>query len=212
MFLGNIEVKRPQITGSYDDNAPTDSTNMVHAIRSNTTVRPSYRKCCFPITMNSATYKWGNSLDAKIFNETFYSDSDNTTNPDTKESTNVAGFKCGDHYRLGLQFQYKTGKWSQPVFIDDYIMGDMVINENTVSATRPSLDILSGFNQYVQTIPTFNATIAQTIGQQLLDKGYKRVRAVVCFPTESDQLILCQGLLNPTVHSIAGRVNHTPDV
>ena len=25
-------------------------------------------------------------------------------------------------------------------------------------------------------------------------------------------MILCQGLLNPTVHSIAGRLNHTPDV
>jgi hypothetical protein len=45
-----------------------------------------------------------------------------------------------------------------------------------------------------------------------LTNDYKRVRAVVCFPTESDQLILCQGLLNPTVHSIAGRINHTPDV
>lgn len=46
----------------------------------------------------------------------------------------------------------------------------------------------------------------------MLANDYKRVRAVVCFPTESDQLILCQGLLNPTVHSIAGRINHTPDV
>lgn len=44
------------------------------------------------------------------------------------------------------------------------------------------------------------------------NKDYKRVRPVVCFPTESDQLILCQGLLNPTVHSVADRLNHTPDV
>lgn len=45
----------------------------------------------------------------------------------------------------------------------------------------------------------------------MLSKGYKRVRSVVCFPTESDQLILCQGIINPTVHSIANRLNHTPD-
>jgi hypothetical protein len=67
-------------------------------------------------------------------------------------------------------------------------------------------------NLYKQNIPIFKVQLYNGICNKLIKLGYKRVRSVVCFPTESDQLILCQGLLNPTVYSIAGRVNHTPDV
>jgi len=83
----------------------------------------THRKCWFPLTMNSSSYQWGNTLDAHNVIE---------GDPDTltKYSTNIAGFKWGEHYRLGLQFQYKTGKWSQPVFIGDYTMG---INNNNPS-------------------------------------------------------------------------------
>jgi len=37
-------------------------------------------------------YEWGNSLLAKVYR--------NGTK--TEESTNIAGFKYGEHYRLGL--------------------------------------------------------------------------------------------------------------
>ena len=30
------------------------------------------------------------------------------------------GFKNREHYRLGIQFQHKSGKWSEPIFIGDY--------------------------------------------------------------------------------------------
>ena len=75
---------------------------------------------------------------------------------------------------------------------------------------KPSLQIEG--NRFIEKVPSFTAKLNIDAGKELLANGYKRVRAVVCFPTESDQLILCQGLLNPTVHSIAGRLNHTPDV
>ena len=191
MFLGDINIRRPQIKGSYDnDNANTE--NIIKLIRDsvkNNNVNCSHRVCWFPKTMSSSTYKWGNTLDAHVYN-----------GEELAESTNIAGFKHGEHYRLGLQFQYKTGKWSQPVFINDY-----------TETVKPSLDTTS-YTNCRQNIPTFKITLPTDISVKVASMGYKRVRGVVCFPTESDQLILCQGMLNPTVHSIAGRVNHTPDV
>lgn len=194
MFLGDIRIKRPQITGDYTEGNNSEN-NIVKLIRDNTQINTNHRTCVLPDTMNSQYYKWYNTLNA-------------TTS--AGESTNIAGFKWRDHYRLGLQFQYKTGKWSQPVFIKDWTTGD-VVNNNVITidnSHKPSLNI----NDHQQTVPTFKAVINQTIGEKMAALGYQRVRAVVCFPTESDQLILCQGLINPTVHSIANRINHTPDV
>ncbi|MBQ5153920.1 hypothetical protein EGM85_11755, partial [Macrococcus caseolyticus] len=34
-------------------------------------------------------------------------------------SGNTATFKNGETYRLGCRFQYKTGEWSEPIWIDD---------------------------------------------------------------------------------------------
>lgn len=206
MFLGNINIKRPQIQGVYDIDSGIDhdiatpnsiqingdGSNLVNAIRNNTGINASHRVCSYPLTMSSSmtndipdTYRWGNSLNAK---------------DDSGYSTNVGGFKYNDHYRLGLQFQYKTGKWSQPVFIKDEICNNV----------RPSISITD--NTCTHTIPTFTATLEKAVGQYMMEHGYLRVRSVVCFPTLSDQLIICQGILNPTVYSIGHRHTHTPDI
>jgi len=34
-------------------------------------------------------------------------------------SGDITTFKYGETYRFGLQAQYKTGKWSEPLFIED---------------------------------------------------------------------------------------------
>ena len=194
MFLGDVAIKRKQLIGSYtvtdgQDNCEhkVSGTGDIKEITDGLTVESSSRTCCFPLTMNSSSYKWGDTLDARM-------------DSIDGEHTNIAGFKHGEHYRLGLQFQYKTGKWSQPVFIGDY-----------KQTNRPSVDTEKTYGCQ-QEIPTFIATLTKEAGQYMDNKDYKRVRPVVCFPTESDQLILCQGLLNPTVHSVANRLNHTPDV
>ena len=31
----------------------------------------------------------------------------------------IPGFKSGETYRLGIQFQHSSGKWSDPMFIKD---------------------------------------------------------------------------------------------
>ena len=196
MFLGGINIKRPQITGSYDFNdnpATVSKENAVQYIRQNIGISSTHRECCIPKTMVSEGYSWGNSLNACIYNPTTHT---------SEGSTNIAGFKYGEHYRLGLQFQYKTGKWSQPIFIND-------VDETQKPSLNPNDQNRS--DVFIQSIPTFVASLWESAGKELINAGYKRVRGVVCFPKESDQLILCQGLLNPTVYSIAGYVNHAPD-
>lgn len=178
LFFGNIVLKQAQIE------------NLKNIIKDGVTITTNNtRQVSRAIALNSNNYTWGNSL--------------NSIGADNY-ATNPAGFKYGEHYRLGVQFQYKNGKWSEPVYIpnmsgnDD--LGSYTCNEN------PSLSSSEVYN-----IPRFKGVLGSTIKEALYNKGYKRVRGVVVFPTTSDRLILAQGVLNPTVASITAHAQHSPD-
>lgn len=121
------------------------------------------------------------------------------------------GFKLGEHYRLGLQFQHTNGKWSEPVFVSDY----------TISRGSGSPDYVP-FNPYLVPnvgagsstlyIPNIKVTpnLSSSAYQALIDGGYKRVRGVCVYPTIGDRLILTQGMLCPTVYNRKGRKGRTP--
>lgn len=109
------------------------------------------------------------------------------------------GFKNREHYRLGLQFQYKTGKWSEPIFLKDYTLaGD----------NNPSIDVANGI--FTLKSPKLTYTLKERDVQIALEKGYKKVRGVVVFPSVTDRLILTQGLLCPTVFNVKDRYNDAP--
>ena len=109
------------------------------------------------------------------------------------------GFKIGEHYRLGLQFQHKSGKWSEPVFIQDY----------TVEPVNGGLDrysktvIESHTNSYID-------VSSSSYWNELQDKGYVRYREVCVFPTILDRLVLTQGIVNPTVFNFRDRSDGAP--
>lgn len=44
-----------------------------------------------------------------------------------------------------------------------------------------------------------------------MNAGYVRARGVIVLPTAQDRLITAQGMLCPSVYSIALQKNHTPD-
>ena len=112
---------------------------------------------------------------------------------------NTAGYKAGEHYRLGLQFQYNTGKWSEPVFLHDY-----TINEGV----RPDLSIADHVGTL--SIPQIEYTLDSEICDSLRELGYVNVRPVVVFPSMQDRKIVTQGMLCPTVFNILNRNNNTP--
>ena len=78
-------------------------------------------------------------------------------------NTNASGFKSQEKYRLGVQFQYKNGKWSEPVFIND-----------VTQTAKPSM------SNNTLSMPEF---ILNADFSNLLNLGYKRVRPIVVFPT-----------------------------
>lgn len=186
LFLGNINIKRPMISSEIktliENRATTEDKKNTYA---NRTVECSKRQVILPASMDSKYYTWGNSLNSYNVNDSQKS---------IRRLVPSMGFKCGEHYRLGVQFQYKTGKWSDPVWVNDVI-----------ETEHP---VLSGFKL---NIPVFTATLESNIVEKVLELGYLRARPVVVFPTAQDRLIQAQGVLNATVYGIGQNENHTPD-
>ena len=171
LFLGNLGISRPSISEDIKNNL------LIADINSSNLVKTSTRKVTGDLVYKDSYYKYSNSLN----------------------KGNTAGFKSGEIYRLGLQFQYKTGKWSEPVLLGDYITDDSI---------RPDLKLTE--LHYTLEIPQINYILNSSIGDELLAKGYKRVRPVVVFPNIQDRRVLIQGMLCPTVFNLENRNNNTP--
>lgn len=180
LFMGNIEVKRPYLQDYAD------------FINTNTTISSSSRKLYVEnvfkgneTTGANYTYTWGSTLNGLDSSE---------------YSTNGSCFKYSEHYRLGVQFQYKTGKWSDPI----PLKGDG--GYSYIEETQPSITYNNSKSEYK--LPIFKGTLSNA--DQLINLGYKKVRGVVCFPAAGDRLITAQGVLNPTVYNVAWRALNTP--
>lgn len=104
-----------------------------------------------------------------------------------------AYFKSGEYYRLGLQFQYKTGKWSEPIFIKDIQMDPSM---------KPGLN----------SRPIFKLTLPKDKISYFTNKNYKKVRAVRAQSTNYDRTIIAQGILCPTVFNVKCRLDNAPFV
>lgn len=111
---------------------------------------------------------------------------------------NTSGFKTGERYRIGIQFQYKNGKWSEPVFMKDIQI-----------TNRPRLDNTQDNGQLL-TMPCINITVKSAVSQIMMENGYVKARAVVVYPQIQDREVLAQGMLCPTVFGVGNRKNNTP--
>lgn len=119
---------------------------------------------------------------------------------------NTSYFRKGNTYRLGLQFQYKNGKWSEPCFIKDF---DMDGDRPTISDTILKLPDIKTTLKGLKT--TFGGTISETpIIEIIKSLGYKRVRPVIVQPSMYEKMVLAQGIVCPTVFSIKDRLSNSP--
>ena len=168
LFLGNYSISRPNID-------PTIKNELRKLSIDSTT-----RRVVLP---TSSDYL--NTLDSRSSNITFISES-------------PLGFKGGETYRLGVQFQHISGKWSEPCFITDKVI-----------TKYPSLEITGGVWKTLD-IPSAVCTIDKEVSEKLIDKDYIRARAVMVYPSYQDRSILAQGVITPTVFSIANRVDNKP--
>lgn len=156
LFLGNIHLSRPSL---QDLNLPVG------------TLPASGTRSFIVNNTSNNDYVYGNQLSAQ--------------EEATKKSVSCGGFKRGEIYRLGIQFQYKDGSWSEPKYLADVEESNM-----------PAVDA----NQTKVTVPTFKYTLTKENSGTLLGAGFRKARALVVFPDITDRKILCQGVVNSTMY------------
>lgn len=175
LFFGNVQLTRPSIEEQIKSSLLLDPKNKV--VKNHINIKESCRTITSDISIQGSYYNYHNSLD------TSYS----------------AGFKAGEYYRLGLQFQYKNGKWSEPVYLGDYQVSDSI---------RPN--ITEKYGEIETQIPKLSYTLDNSIIKKLLELNFVKVRPVVVFPSMADRRIITQGVLCPTVFNIQDRASNAP--
>lgn len=108
------------------------------------------------------------------------------TNNDTYKS-----FKKGEWYRVGIQFQDSTTKWTVPIFI-----GDIQIDVYSISKDRVPIITFDIYHMF-----EYNEE-----AKNLLSR-YSNFRLVMVETSDSTRNILAQGIVTPTVFNHAERVN-----
>lgn len=166
LFLGNIELKRQAIPDEIKETLKEYVNSNNIEIGTRTIELKS-------IDDSDAVYEYNNQLAVG----------------------NTASFKIGDKYRLGVQFQHKNGKWSEPCWLGDYTI------------PRDNKPQRSGDNIVV---PSMNFNIDSSTVTALENLGYKKARSLVVLPTIYDRMVLAQGILCPTVFCVKDRVSNTP--
>lgn len=108
-------------------------------------------------------------------------------------------FKYLEWYRFGIQAQHYTGKWSDPIWIND------AQNTKPISTTFYKDDNI--------TLPVAKFLLSDAnIINKLIEDGYVRIRPVIVYPSINDREVICQGVLCPTVYNVADRYSNSPFV
>lgn len=106
------------------------------------------------------------------------------------------GFKTNETYRCGVQFQYKDGSWSDPVWHKDW---DMILN-TTYPRVKDNVVVWN----------TKALSFSSRITDKLVEAGYVAARPCVVFPSVLERDIIAQGMLCPTVYEISRRATSSP--
>ena len=163
LFLGNLSIPKKRVENVSRSDIETAKTQR------KITLEEASRDI-YPTEVSTGAYEYSNQL-------TSYD------SLSKEKSVPCNGFMMGEMYRLGMQFQHKTGKWSDPIWIDDKEM------ENT--------NFEVGSNKI--SLPIFKCTLKQSYAKSFINADYKRVRAVAVFPNIQDRNIICQGVACPTL-------------
>lgn len=177
LFLGNIQNKRTQVSEEIKDIFKGGTIQYV----------TDDKKVQTEPIQSAEYYKYNNHLNSN--------------------SENIKYFKSGETYRFGIQFQDNTGKWSDPVWINDVKNTEEVktpdINSDDFDASKPIEINLPYAKCIVDNLDTVS---------KLTSANYVKVRPVVVYPTLNDRSVLCQGVLCPTVYNVKDRYDNAPFV
>ena len=142
--------------------------------------------------VKSMEVTWGTQRTLTLASPSGYYPYDNQLK---KSSSQIKTFKYLEYYRFGIQAQHYTGKWSEPIWVND------------IQNTEP---LQTGVKSESVGLPTASATINSALIGLLIGAGYVKVRPVVVFPNINDRSVLCQGILCPTVYNVKDRFENAP--
>ena len=162
-----------------------DITVGIQPINQDTTHKAAYRS----IEVNHATKSLSLSNGSNSGNYSYKSQLD-------KSNSQITYYRRGECYRLGLQAQHYTGKWSEVVYIKDHTVTASIGTTSTGD---------------VATLTNLTATVNNSlIINDLISKGYVKVRPVVVFPDANNRNIICEGVCCPTVYNVEDRYTNSP--
>jgi len=104
-------------------------------------------------------------------------------------------YKIGEHYRFGVQFQHRSGRWSMPVVLNPDLK---------ITGSRPAI------NNNNLTFAVGKTSLNSNDVDSLKALDYVKARGVVVLPNLNDRLIFTQGALCPTVFNTEMRTANAP--
>lgn len=175
LFLGNIKAE--------SNTLPEEVVTYINSIREGKKVKELKSIDSFP---NEDGIYIKSTVKSKLFSLVSSEETPYLFNID------LSGFKNGEYYRIGIQFQHNTGVWSEPLWITDY----QVKQKAYIDRVKDGVNT----NIYVH-IPQIQVLIKNAnIYKILRDNGYEKRRLLMVQPTASDRTILCQGIANTTLY------------
>lgn len=202
LFLGNLKINIPSINNVMYD-AVTSIVDKLHEFYGldtqqpyNATTRARFTSSRRRVSASNNTkgdFYWQNLLNCK---EILL---DEGTALEERTLPSPLGFKYREYYRLGVQFQYKEGQWSMPVWLGDYRIETYPEDKRTLVIADNRNVLATNTSDWYTNIPTIETTIPSNIINKLVQNDYKKARAVIVSPDVNDRTILIQGVANPTM-------------
>lgn len=117
----------------------------------------------------------------------------------TSNPAYITTFKKGETYRIGVQLQDIYGKWSNPIYVGDF--------KNEYYPTA-SVDFEDSHTVNIST--GVSSMSDKEFILKLYNLGYRKIRPLIVFPTESERACVAQGIVCPTVYNVEDRLNNQP--
>ena len=180
LFLGNLVLPKAQA-----------NTLLTFSDIQSINIEETYR-VLYPEVISEESGNYGYSSQLTAFGDSKSHGVDSILKPTS--SVPCGGFKKGNTYRCGLQFQYKTGKWSEPIYVND-----IEITQYPQFQKEPIPERVI--------LPGLVATIQANQVTKLKNADYVKARAVIAVPSMQDRTVICQGVANPTLYTTNQRTN-----
>jgi len=229
LFLGNYKYINNSV-GKYLDNLSIEnytgarevsyyplSTYLVHNSKVNDYAKFTSYNSNISGDRNYDLYAWYNTLDDLHYKPD--EDSNNTT-----DYVNVRGFKTGEYYRFGVQFQNSKGVWDVPILIEDYKITHPnlsgLANRSTEGKSQDEKkEILDYSKEFItkiivngvkieldlDKIKKESSTDSDSLYDFLKKNDYKRARPVIIIPDINNRRVLAEGVICPTVAQKSGK-------